>query len=194
MLENPTQKISKSLFYSFRPSHIMLANFASRKTCLCSRHQNMSLKMRALINIGIQCPKNPDDCIEQFETNESITTKIRDVDVDVITFKQWKRVQDGNKFRHKEVEEQLPKDDFIALFDKDLTEFREHVARVQHQYKELRKLRENLPANELVVWMDFAENFQCVSVEEVQSAYCNAPAISLHTMVIYFPSGMEKSI
>lgn len=37
----------------------------------------------------------------------------------------------------------------------------------------------------MVVWMDFAENYSCVSLEEIQSAYWNATAISLHTMVVY---------
>jgi len=37
----------------------------------------------------------------------------------------------------------------------------------------------------MVVWMDFAENYSCVSLKEIQSAYWNATAISLHTMVVY---------
>jgi hypothetical protein len=37
------------------------------------------------------------------------------------------------------------------------TDFRDHVDRVQNQYSEMRKLRENLPENEIVLWMDFAE-------------------------------------
>lgn len=35
--------------------------------------------------------------------------------------------------------------------------------------------------------MDFAENYTCASMEEVQSAYWNASMVSLHTMVAYFP-------
>jgi hypothetical protein len=37
------------------------------------------------------------------------------------------------------------------------TDFRDHVDRVQNHYSEMRKLRENLPENEIVLWMDFAE-------------------------------------
>ncbi|KAL3859828.1 hypothetical protein ACJMK2_010020, partial [Sinanodonta woodiana] len=137
----------------------------------------MALKMRAIINIGARCPKNPDDLIRQYHSNETIIEKIQDTDVATISFKHWKRVQEGNTFRHREVEEELLKNQFIKLLDKDLTEFRDHVVRVR-----------------LIIWMDFAENFQCSSVEEVQSAYWNAPVVSLHTMVVYFPSGMSKSI
>lgn len=48
------------------------------------------------------------------------------------------------------------------------------------------RLRENLPAGEILLWMDFAENYTCASMEEVQSAYWNASMVSLHTMVAYF--------
>ncbi|CAC5377379.1 unnamed protein product [Mytilus coruscus] len=99
-----------------------------------------------------------------------------------IKFTQWKRVPDGTKMRFKEIEETLTKADFCVKFDKDLAEFRDHVDRVHTQYSELKRLRENLPENEVLIWMDFAENFGCVSVEEVQSAYWNAAMVSLHTM------------
>lgn len=44
-----------------------------------------------------------------------------------------------------------------------------------------------------MAWMDFAENFTCGALEEVQSAYWNADMVTLHTSVIYFPSGHTKT-
>lgn len=41
--------------------------------------------------------------------------------------------------------------------------------------------------------MDFAENFTCSALEEVQSAYWNADMVTLHTSVIYFPSSHTKT-
>jgi enterochelin esterase-like enzyme len=49
--------------------------------------------------------------------------------------------------------------------------------------------RESLKNGEIFIWMDFAENFTCSAVEEVQSAYWNSEMVTLHTMVIYFPKG-----
>lgn len=63
-LKNPEIKISRALFCRFRPKHILLANFGSRKTCLCSRHQNIALKLRSLHNQGAQLSKNPDVMIK----------------------------------------------------------------------------------------------------------------------------------
>ena len=42
--------------------------------------------------------------------------------------------------------------------------------------------------NEVIVQMDFAENYTCQSVEEVQSAYWNASMVTLHPAVVYFRS------
>ncbi|XP_069139329.1 uncharacterized protein [Argopecten irradians] len=181
--ENPDKKISKSQFYALRPQHVVLANFASRKTCLCSRHQNMALKLRALIAKGVRCSKNPDECVKDKDT---IIQQIRDLEVTEISYKHWKKVQEGDKFRHKEVVETKEKEEFLDQFSTQFEDFEDHVGRVQHQYQELRKLRQNLPIGEVVVWMDFAENYQCSSVEEVQSAYWNAAMVSLHTMVVYY--------
>lgn len=49
--------------------------------------------------------------------------------------------------------------------------------------------RESLKDGEVFIWMDFAENFTCSAVEEVQSAYWNPQMVTLHTMGIYFPKG-----
>ena len=140
--ENPETKMSKSLFYSMRPPHTVLANFASRRTCLCSRHQNLALKLRALISLGVRCSKNPDESVTKKNKLLQQVTELKDKE---ITFKQWKKVQDGEKYQHKEVQEVREKAVFLTEFESELDQFEEHVGRVKHQYEELRKLRENLP-------------------------------------------------
>jgi hypothetical protein len=39
--------------------------------------------------------------------------------------------------------------------------FTEHVDRVGEQYSQIKKLKENIQENEVIVQMDFAENFSC---------------------------------
>ena len=63
----------------------------------------------------------------------------------------------------------------------------------QNQYREMRKLIENLPENEILLWMDLAEKYTRSSVEEVQSAFWNVEMVSLHTMVACFPSKCDKT-
>ena len=63
-----------------------------------------------------------------------------------------------------------------------------HARRVRVQYEHLKSLKENLAVNEVIVQMDFAENYTCQSVEEVQSVYWNASMVTLHPTVAYFQS------
>ena len=63
-LENPDIKISRATFCRLRPTHVLTANFCSRTTCLCSRHQNTALKLKALKNGGSAVNINPDKFIE----------------------------------------------------------------------------------------------------------------------------------
>jgi hypothetical protein len=39
---------------------------------------------------------------------------------------------------------------------------------------------------EVVVQMDFAENYTCLNVSEIQSAYWNPVMVTLHPVVAYF--------
>ena len=75
------------------------------------------------------------------------------------------------------------KEDFTEKM-KDVEEFMGQVFRVKTQDSEMKKLRENLPIGHVVAWMDFAENFTCSALEEVQPAYWNADMVTLHTLYI----------
>ena len=195
LLENPTAKISRSEFCKLRLPHKLLTSFAARKTCLCTYHQNFALKIKAMRREGIRCSANPDVFIKEFQTDESLDTVLQKYLPDSeIKYKLWRKVLDGDKYRWKEREESIPKKNFIELVLTELADFRQHVRRVQNQYREIRRLRENLPQKEVLIWMDFAENYVCSTVEEPQKAYWNKDSVSLHTMVVYLPDGNDKKI
>ena len=87
-----------------------------------------------------------------------------------------KKTNDGKvssfvKERMKIVQETKTKEDFIEDFLIEIKEFRDHVKRIQTQYRALKNLKENLTADEAIIQMDFAENYECQAQEETQSAY-----------------------
>ena len=53
LAEFSQRKISLAMFCRFRPAYLLLVNFASRNVCLCSRHQNLALKLKALKSIQV---------------------------------------------------------------------------------------------------------------------------------------------
>ena len=82
----------------------------------------------------------------------------------------------------------MEKQKFGELFRKEVESFRGHAKRVQIKYEQLKMLKENLADDEAIVQMDFAENYTCQSLEEVQSAYWNASMVTLHPAVAYYRS------
>ena len=167
-LENPETKISRSTFSKMRPKYILLVNFCNRNTCLCSRHQNIALKIKAIQEVT--GTKNPDDFIAK-NTDDEVQEKLQNIDKSNVTFIEWKREGDNGKLRWKQVQTVVTIENFTKMFMQDVMDFREHVNRVKNQYSQMRRLRENSNDGHVLVWMDFAENFTCAALDEVQSAY-----------------------
>ena len=190
ILENPDTKISRSTFSYLRPKHVLLVNFCSRNTCLCSRHQNIALKIKAIQIVA--GTKNPDKFILT-NTDEDIQDKLRQLDESHVTFTEWKRVDESGKIRWKQVQTKVTKAAFVEMFTKDVKEFRAHVDRVKNQYSQMRHRRENLQDGHVLIWMDFAENFTCAALDEVQSAYWTSEQVTLHTSVAYFPKTHDRT-
>ena len=71
--------------------------------------------------------------------------------------------------------------------NKDLQQSARHFFNIGHQYKTLRFLRENLDEGEIMIHMDFSENYSCKYQKEIQSVHFGASQkqISLHTGVAY---------
>ena len=46
--ENPEMKLLFPSFCRIRPKHVLLMSFITRDTCLCTKHQNMSLTLNAV--------------------------------------------------------------------------------------------------------------------------------------------------
>ena len=67
----------------------------------------------------------------------------------------------------------VDKPELIELMKIELIQFSGHVDRVRSQYREIKTLKENLPENEIIVQMDFVENYTCKYLAEIQSAYWN---------------------
>ena len=61
----------------------------------------------------------------------------------------------------------MKKNDLIKFMEEQIKEFKQHVYRVQHQYEESVKIKQNLPKNEIIVQMNFAENYSCKEVYDI---------------------------
>jgi hypothetical protein len=99
--ENPTLKLSLATFCRMRPKYIKLTNCLSRNACLCTKHQDFALKLKAFKKEGINVTQNPDDFVKH--NVEMDVDKLPEI----VTFSRWKRVtMKDNKQRMRIVQEQ----------------------------------------------------------------------------------------
>lgn len=188
MSENPKAKLSFSSFCRIRPQRICLTSCITRDTCLCTKHQNISLTLKAARKHNVDTTINPEKMLER--KDEIMKSVENDVKDDTIVVGQWKRVTVETKGQKKSVmkivDEQMTKAEFVGHIKTQVAAFEEHSDRIKTQYKEMKCLKENLPENHCIVHMDFAENYSCKSVQEIQSAYWNQTSVTLHPIVIYY--------
>lgn len=115
--ENPEINISRSVFCRRRPQHILPTSFTSRNTCLCQRHQNMSLKLRAIKACGIRLATNPDTFVKDV-TNGLTLPEMTDTLPAEVKYSQWKRVIDAEgKKKMKIVSCTATKTEFAGILE-----------------------------------------------------------------------------
>lgn len=68
-----------------------------------------------------------------------------------------------------------------------MKEYMLHSSRINHQYAVLKNLKENLSENDIVLHVDFSENFSCKYAVEVQGVHFGGsrPSFTLHTGIAY---------
>ena len=74
----------------------------------------------------------------------------------------------------------------VNHFENQMQEFDQHVKRVNTRYNQIRNLKENLPAQNMILQMNFSESYSRKSLHEVQSAYFNQTGVTLHPAVAYY--------
>ncbi|KAK3108272.1 hypothetical protein FSP39_004647 [Pinctada imbricata] len=122
-------------------------------------------------------------------SDNDILAALDNVTESQVKLTEWKRVDVEKKgifFKRMQiVATEKTKEQFREILCKELREFRGHIERVKIQYVQSKKLKEILPMNHAICHMDFAENYACSIAEEVQSAYINKSAVTLHPVVIH---------
>ena len=136
--------MSKATFYRLRPKNLLLASNLCRKTCLCTKHQNMALKLNALrwALKGVGGPSiknNGDTFIKEYFTQSEVDSLFNELDGDIeINYEEWTLV-DLEVMRKKEkktvkkwkvIVKTTKIENFKTLFDKELEAFRIHSYRV----------------------------------------------------------------
>lgn len=127
------------------------------------------------------------------------------MEVDVIYYK-WKRKEekyekDGKMLKaFKNIKEEINEDAKIlmAKFEKDSCRCRvtvkKHVFNIKAQFRNFRKCLENLQSDEVVLVVDFSENYSCKYEKEIQGHHFvgSRNQVSFHTIVVYAKSNEQE--
>lgn len=202
--------IGLTTFKRYRPFYVVSPRIKDLETCACSKHCNMQLMANVLKSHSIiktndlyeiisenvcdiqfkncmygMCDICSEKGIEEQVENFEQTTWLK------YTLKDHEYTDNkGNKKKTRKMVKQEQKgtvNELIKLFNSDMKKFKTHLFNVIHQYQQYKTCIKDLESNEIVVHIDFSENWVCKHNEEVQSMHFGSSKnqITLHTGVFY---------
>lgn len=180
--------LSYATFTRYRPKYCIAPKVTERNTCTCFSHENFSLLINSLkqfklikensiqkVISQVLCKERNNDCYtrtcekcskKSIEFNPNIL-----LDNNTISFYKWiSRKEDRvNEKTQKSFTVQITKkekmfsnaESVTNTFKAELNTFLLHEMRVLHQQNYLNRLKKSLKYNELIILMDFSENYQC---------------------------------
>ena len=201
------KKMSISTFRRLKPFWIVKPRIQDRETCLCKLHENTRLMHSVLKHNGFleeqsildvvkstvcdenskdccyrECPKCKDKCVVFLPENNKPLN---------LSWWEWKTVTEN--YKGKEIKKAVKKKNngdlhmLKSTYAEHIAKISSHIFNINTQFSECKKKKESLNHNELFVHIDFAENWTCKRLTEIQSAHFGGSnaQITLHTGVAY---------
>ena len=206
--------VSYSLFCQSKPAFVVSKKFGDRDTCLCYKHENMHFMIEHICkNVNVLESPYPDTVMKELMCTEpsdacyyrkcrlckdkEITFNLGELNgMEDTSYYSWDRKQeeysDGKTTkivkRWVKGKKNCKVHELVDLvISKELPKYMCHVGNVRVQYREIRKLREELRSDEALVHIDFSENYNCKYASEIQAVHFGASRqeICLHTGMLY---------
>lgn len=201
--ENPDVKIGLSKFSSLRPSHILLRRDIPHNVCLCQKHENIRFLLEALKDKGFNLEPKLKDFIKTAVCDEENETCMNgdcnrcpmldgiftndDLLHEPCTWKKWINTPQCQLARNEGTTQ-----DCIQDLKSTLPIFLQHVFVKRKQSQEFKTKRDGLNSEQLILQIDFAENFSCKEQNEIQAAHWNHGQVTIFTAVSWFLEDGEK--
>lgn len=203
--------LSYSVFCKYRPYWVVFPK-EKRDTCQCKLHANVDLLIKALQKSKITSEGSSTDvlnslCCDPYNGNclarscdnckeKTLIYKEFDNSEEIYYF-EW--VIEKQNYRGKNGEQRLktvttkkknrdkPRN-IINILNNIMKLFFKHVRNIVMQYSAIKTLKMNLQDTEVLIHVDFSENYCLKFHEEVQSFHFGGSRgqVSLHTVVIYY--------
>ncbi|XP_044573568.1 uncharacterized protein LOC6501773 isoform X4 [Drosophila ananassae] len=204
----PTEKIGLSTFFKMRPRHVQLANKMPHNMCVCMYPANFGYMLQSCAKIIPSIPKNFEkflkavccDIQNEYCMTSSCKNCLNDIKNDLIplayfpnmeeevNWQQWRKIDNHLVLTNTTA----TVNDLLQDMQAKLSSFKTHffVKRAQQGYFEETKM--NLKPFELVLQIDFAENYRLTHQNEIQSAHFSYQQVTIFTCVAWM-AGTSKS-
>lgn len=187
----PNIRVSRSTFFSARPSWIKLVAYTRRSQCMCQKHANVALKTKAAHVL----PHSASALCAMLDID--IRRKLETMAAESIKYNNWRsqeiKLDDRTIKKVKMCAVEEERNVFIDHFIADMEDFRSHCRRVHVQYEQTKALMHRLaPETEATIQIDYAENWAVKYQNEITAVYFDKNQITVHPMVVnYKKAGTE---
>jgi hypothetical protein len=205
--------ISYAAFCKLKPFWIVTKRVGDRDTCMCVKHENVALLCQRLRQLKIVSSSNPDKIIEEEMvcskmTLECLLRECVSCNEKFIYTNEWEdkssyydtwetKMEEGSdKKQHRRTVKtriSCPTNEIVTKFIDALPLYMLHLGYIKHQYTSIKQLKKELGPTDLLLHVDFAENYMCKYSREIQSVHFggNRSQITIHTGVLYTHSKTE---
>lgn len=199
-------KLSYRQFVRYCPFYVTQPKASDRNTCACMEHENIKLMIEKLRQKGllastsisqllsaIVCSLDNKECMYRV-CAKCCYNEIEGVDThgeENVIWYQWIRKsvpEEKKNYTHFVKEAQTGTlHELLKSFNKKLDSLAKHHFNWLHQAKMCRTLKETLTEDEVVLHIDFSENFSCKLNSEVQAFHFGGSRkqATVHTCVAY---------
>ena len=211
-------KLSRSTFFRYKPFWVVNRKVTDRDTCLCKTHVNMKLLIQKLFYLKLLpsistlsfiqsrvCDILNKECLYGQCIDCKKKSLIFEENKDSTWYYKWsthKESRLGSKNLTYNVnitsKEKIicTVDDLVREVNTQIPEYFKHSYDTGHQHKALENIRMNLKEGEVLIVIDFSENYICKYNEEIQSVHfgTSKKQLSLQTGAFYYKDTVSKEI
>ena len=201
-IERFSRKIKFHELYRFLKSHkeYVYNKAIPQSSCLCEICENavfVALALNKFLKIGSEVPKDPHSIVETYscdssqkdcmssDCDECYFTGICQGDFkennEDVKYSCWTK-KDGKVSKVVKI---ISTNEAIDLFEEHVKIFKNHIFIKRVQNRKYNDLKENLKEGEVIIHVDYSENYQNKNQDEIQSAYFGHSTFSIFTACCY---------
>jgi hypothetical protein len=209
-VEFPNEKVGFSKFAECRPRNCVLAGASgTHSVCVCTIHQNVKLMLQGvkLSSLSGTSLVNYHDCLIQILCNppspncylgscaacpgidvlrDNLVALLDENLIDNVTFKQWVSVDRSTLETYS-----TSADDFVDKLCEKLELLRPHYFIASQQADFYKDCKLHLSPGEMLVTVDFSENYSFVLQDAAQGYHWNNSQATIHPFVGYYTDSGE---